>query len=118
MRKLVHVNVEMLERISYGHREHMMAMLEIAEQEVRQWIHGMKEIKLRRVDDLIFSEVHKMKTTFSMLQAGEVVLLCQGILDQKDCEVDERLKQIWKALIRESKIVLEDIQSLRIEDPD
>lgn len=109
MREIVHVKLDMLHRISFGHREHIKAMLEAAEVEIQEWLNGVGKRPFSQVDAAVFDEVHKLKTTFAMLEAGRCIQLCQVVLDQKGNIVDEQTKETWDTLIGESRVVLEDI---------
>ena len=111
MREIVHVKLDMLNRISFGHREHIIAMLEAAQVEIQEWLKEGQSHTFSKVDDEVFDGLHKLKTTFAMLGAGRCVQMCQVILDQKGELANRESLESWNGLLTEAQVVLADIHT-------
>lgn len=75
------IKLEMLSHIAFGQREYVEQLLRGAEDDIAEIKHALVNSRQLNKKDL-FSQLHNLKTTLSMLQAGQHVQICQGFLDQ------------------------------------
>ena len=79
------IQLDMLGHIAFGNRDYVDQLLVSAQEEVRR-----STQMLRQYDSLdekqLFTELHNLKTTLSMLQAGAHIQECQRILNRLSAE--------------------------------
>lgn len=74
------IQLDMIERICYGDKNHMKSILAEARNEIMALTTKFSSHDIV-LDESIFHELHNLKTTLSMLQAGTHIRLVQQILD-------------------------------------
>jgi hypothetical protein len=76
------IKLDMLDQISFGNKEYLEALLEGAEEELREAVTSWSSNKWGGNSTSAFNVLHKVKTTLGMLQASSEIVKSQDILDR------------------------------------
>lgn len=85
------INTDMLSHIAFGNQDYVVQLLESAKEEIQEIKSKVREKGQHK--ELIWQEMHKLKTTLSMLRAGDHVRECQSIMDHMEINSDETLSK-------------------------
>lgn len=78
------IKLDMLQQISFGNHDYLIALLDGASEEIKSCKSSWKSNQLGGQRQSVFRELHKLKTTFGMLQCGRLIIMSQTIIDQLD----------------------------------
>jgi len=106
------INLDMMNHISLGNREYLMVMLEGALDEISNARSSWNINKFGGEKETVFRELHKLKTTFSMLQCSVLILPCQSIIDQLDSWPSESIINKVDELFSQAISAEEEIKNI------
>lgn len=75
------IKLDLLSQIAFGNQEYVQQLLEAAKEDLEAADEKLQNCDATNSKEL-FNELHRLKTTLSMLQAGPVIMDCQSLLDQ------------------------------------
>lgn len=98
------IKLDMLDQIAFGNREYVAKLLVSAREEIRQSSKKLEyHVDMDRKE--LFTELHNLKTTLSMLQAGKHIQECQLILNRLNAEKStDRILPLDRFLLSLSEI--------------
>lgn len=105
------IQLDMIERICYGDKSHMKSILEEARNEFIAFRNKFSSRDIV-IDESIFHELHNLKTTLSMLQAGTHIRLVQQILDGHPKYDQEEIRSCIEELLPVVSQIEEELQEM------